>query len=74
MPITKGEWALVDSQTKQFCEPEQVVHDFRGDMYILVGGEPPKSSQSTGHIFIRTSRTGFTREVYPSVCGLEWTQ
>lgn len=48
-----------------------IVTDFRGDKWPLVGIEPPKHSGSTGRVHLRAS-DGFITTFYPSVIGAKW--
>ena len=46
-----------------------VVTDFRGDKFTIVGGRPPHKSSSSGFVDV-----GQGHEFYVGVFGLKWSQ
>lgn len=64
--IQTDKWELVHETTYAPAKVGQVEKDFRGDVHTIMGGTPPHTPSSSGHV--ETDRGRF----YASVCSLKW--
>ena len=48
--------------------------DFRGELHILIGGQPPKHDASTGRVWVKAAQDAPMREYFPGVMGMKWVQ
>ena len=50
------------------------VTSFRGEAYIVTGGEPPRHEGSTGRIWVREAGTPNETEFFPGVFECKWVE
>jgi len=72
MRIEKKGWALVYKSTGAKVVHNELIRDFRGEAWIVTGGNPPHHSASTGKIWATQLGGEGTRELFPQVFELEW--
>lgn len=52
--------------------------DFRGDSWVLVGGQPPRHAGSTGRVYCHPAAVEHTidteRSFFPNVLGMKWIE
>ena len=72
MRIEKKGWALVYKYTGAIVVHNELIRDFRGEAWIVTGGNPPHHSASTGKIWATQLGGEGTRELFPQVFELEW--
>lgn len=74
--ISKKGRTLVDAETGSTICDGAVRESFRGERYVITGGEPPRHEGSTGRVYVYLEADYETRacerEYFPSVFGLEW--
>ena len=77
-PIIKQGMKLVDTETGSTINTGAERIDFRGEEWIITGGEPPKHSGSTGRVLCTPKHYSgpfahdSTHSYYPSVFNLKW--
>jgi len=50
-----------------------ILTDFRGERWKLIGAQPPRHEGSTGRVYVESlTDRAFAREFFPSVFGLKW--
>ena len=72
MRIEKKGWVLVYKSTGAIVVHNELIRDFRGEAWIVTGGNPPHHSASTGKIWATQLGGEGTRELFPQVFELEW--
>lgn len=75
MSISKDGWNLVWQASNGDAEKGEVITCFRGEHYILMGGNPPHKPSSTGRVWVKDyDDPSYTQEYFPSVFGLKWIE
>lgn len=72
MRIEKKGWALVYKSTGAIVVHNELIRDFRGEAWIITGGNPPQHSASTGKVWATKLESDWDRELYPQVFELQW--
>ena len=72
MRIEKKGWALVYKATGERVVHNELIRDFRGEAWIVTGGNPPQHSASTGKVWATKLESDWNRELYPQVFELQW--
>jgi len=67
----KGMRLVLEKTGEPICTGDGVT-TFRGDAYIVTGGEPPRHENSTGRIYVRVAGDEMDREFVPSVFDCKW--
>jgi hypothetical protein len=70
-PDREPMWMLVKIGTRKEFDYGDSASDRDGKVYVVYDGRPPQHSGSTGRVWVKDA-TGKTRELFPSVVGLEW--
>lgn len=71
MQIVKHGQKLVFIKSGEPVLQGDVVSTFRGEQVTVVGGEPPHSQRSSGHVFVRDAQ-GRESEFYVGVINAKW--
>ena len=74
-------WVLVRETSGETVKNGALLSDFRGETWILTGGQPPHKPSSTGRVSVRRmlqpvspDSPDTSAEFYPSVVGLKWVE
>lgn len=65
--ITQKPWRLVTQVSDKPVYEDSQHKDFRGQLHIIVGGQPPLHSASSGRV-----HTSDGNEFFPQVFDLKW--
>jgi len=72
--ITAPGWALVDVDSVPVIRGA-TVETFRGDVFTVTGGMPPRHAGSSGRVYLRDPiEADRVIEVYPGVVNLRWVR
>tara|TARA_R110001632_G_scaffold215603_1_gene342811 strand:- start:353 stop:580 length:228 start_codon:yes stop_codon:yes gene_type:complete len=74
MYISKKGYKLVYQNTGKNVYQSALVESFRGESFIVKGGNPPHKPSSSGRIWVTDITNKHNREFFPSVCGLKWVE
>jgi len=74
MNISKKGYKLVHESTGKDVYPSELVLSFRGDKYIVKGGNAPHKPSSSGRVWVTDITNTHHSDFFPSVCGLEWRE
>lgn len=70
--MIKNGWELIYAKSSIAVEIGDVARSFRGDEYVITGGDPPKSINSSGRVLCRQVGGGPGSEFYPNVFNMKW--